>query len=164
MAREMMRNGKEDRAKLILRKKKFQEKLIASARDKVVNLEQLVNSIEFAKVQGQVIAAMKTGKDELERLNNQMKMEDIEKLVEDTKDAVAYQFEVSKLVGAELTAEDDQDVLAELERIELENKNESQREVLPEMPSVQRTTKAAVEAEIDQHRQQEDLVPPALLS
>ena len=47
-----------------------------------------------------------------------MKIEDVEKLMQDSKEALEYQEEVSKLLSGSLTPEQDQSALEELEALE----------------------------------------------
>jgi charged multivesicular body protein 6 len=117
-ARRMLKEGKKDRAKLALQKKKFQENLIAKTEAKLLNIEELVNSVEFAKVQAEVFNALKVGNDALQKINSTMSIDEVEKLMDDTAEAIAYQEEISQLLGTELTSEDNDAVLEELNAIE----------------------------------------------
>jgi len=54
-------SGKREKAKLLLRKKKFQEGLIEKTEGQLENIEQLVHDLEFAQIESQVIAGLKTG-------------------------------------------------------------------------------------------------------
>lgn len=127
-----MKEGKKERAKLALQKKKFQENIIIKTEAKLLNIEELVNSVEFAKVQAEVFHALKEGKKALEDINKQMSIDEVEKLMEDTAEAIAYQEEISKLLGTELTVEDNDAVLEELENIE----NAEVNELKEQMPAV----------------------------
>jgi len=68
-------------------------------------------------VQKEVIDGIRMGKDVLQELNDQMKIEDVEKLMDDTADAIAYQKEVDAILHQNLSAEDDEAAQEELDRI-----------------------------------------------
>jgi len=102
-----------------------------------MNLEQLVNSIEYAVVEKQVLEGIKKGNDTLKQLNDQMRIEDVEKLMDDTADAIAYQKEVENLLTGQLSSEDDEAVMAELNQLE---KEAVQAEVESQLPAVPTTS------------------------
>lgn len=58
MARKLLQEGKKDKAKLMLRKKKFQETLLEKTDVQLDNLEQLVHDIEFAQIEMQVVKGL----------------------------------------------------------------------------------------------------------
>ncbi|KAJ2234488.1 Vacuolar protein sorting-associated protein 20, partial [Coemansia sp. RSA 455] len=51
-------------------------------------------------------------------LNKEMRIEDVERLADDTAEAIAYQNEVSDILQSNMTAEDEEAVLEELEELE----------------------------------------------
>ena len=118
MCKQLLKQGKKDKAKLVLRKKKYQEKLLDNARNQLTNIEELSGNIEFAQMQQQVMKAMEQGTNVLKEINAQMSLEEIEQIMDDTQEAIEYQNEVNALLSQNLTEEDDEDVLKELEMIE----------------------------------------------
>lgn len=54
LAKKLLEEGKRDRAKLLLRKKKYQEQLLLNTDAQLEKLEQLTHDIEFAQVEIQV--------------------------------------------------------------------------------------------------------------
>eukprot|EP01137_Pigoraptor_chileana_P021699 Opistho-2@85727 len=69
LARQAVREGKKQKAILLLKKKKYQESLLEKTEQQLMNLEEMVNSIEFALVEQKVIEGLKTGNDVLTELN-----------------------------------------------------------------------------------------------
>merc|ERR1712059_247463 len=86
LAKRLLKEGKKDRAKLLLRKKKFQEGLLEKTDGQLDNLERLVADIEFATVQQQV----------LEKANAMFSIEEIEDILADTEEAVEKQREIDQ--------------------------------------------------------------------
>ena len=103
LAKKYLKEGKKDRAKLLLRKKKFQEGLIEKTDAQLDQLERLVNDLEFAQVQQQVLAGLKSGNEALNRANSVFSVEDIEDILADTEEAVEKQKEINDLLAGELT-------------------------------------------------------------
>lgn len=153
--KELLALGHKDRAKLVLRKKKYTEKLIESTRAKLMTVEELVNSVEFAKMQGQVFAALVEGKNQLERINREVCIEDVEKLMEETEEAIAYQEEVSALLGNELGARDEQQILDELAMIEEQEALEIELPNVPETKHVELESTRTEQVDRDEPRKVE---------
>lgn len=55
LAKTLLTNGKRERAKLLLKKKHYQEQLLSNTDSQLENLERLVHDIEFAQIEIQVI-------------------------------------------------------------------------------------------------------------
>ena len=60
---------------------------------------------------------LKTGNDALKKANEMFSIEEIEAIMDDTAEAVAKQREIDDLLSGQLTAEDEDDVLKELEAL-----------------------------------------------
>lgn len=54
IAKKLLGEGKRDRAKLLLKKKKYQEKLLQNTDTQLERLEQLTHDLEFAQIEVQV--------------------------------------------------------------------------------------------------------------
>jgi len=132
LARQCLKDGKKERAKLLLRKKKFQEGLLEKTDGQLDNLERLVQDIEFSQVQAQVVDGLKEGKEALEKANAMFSIEEIEDILADTQEAVEKQREIDQLLSGQLTQDDEDDVLAELDNLIAED-----AENLPSVPSDQ---------------------------
>lgn len=91
IAKEHLKNGNKPLALLALKKRNYQNGLLQKTDDQLFNLEQLVQSIEFAQVEAQVFAGLKSGNQILKELQEEIKIEDVEKLMDDTAEAIAYQ-------------------------------------------------------------------------
>ena len=103
LAKKLLKEGKKDRAKLLLRKKKFQEGLLDKTDAQLDQLERLVHDIEFATVQKQVLDGLKSGNDALEKANAMFSVDEIEDIMADTQEAVDKQREIDSLLSGQLT-------------------------------------------------------------
>merc|ERR1712215_594935 len=81
LAKKLLKEGKKDKAKLLLRKKKYQESLLEKTDGQLDNLERLVHDIEHAQVQKQVLDGLKIGQAALEKANAMFSIEEIEDLL-----------------------------------------------------------------------------------
>merc|ERR1712029_373715 len=134
LAKKLLKEGKKDRAKLLLRKKKFQEGLLDKTDAQLDQLERLVHDIEFATVQKQVLDGLKSGNDALEKANAMFSVDEIEDIMADTQEAVDKQREIDSLLSGQLTEEDESEVIDELDKL-LDDLEPSIVQELPTVPT-----------------------------
>ncbi|KAI9849315.1 MAG: Vacuolar protein sorting-associated protein 20 [Sclerophora amabilis] len=118
VAREMIRRGDKPRALLALRRKKYQESLLAKTDAQLEQLEKLTSSVEFALVQKDVVFGLSQGTDVLREIHREMGgIAHVEKLMGENEEAVAYQREVSDMLGGRMSNQDEDEVEDELDAL-----------------------------------------------
>jgi len=127
LAKKLLSKGQKDRALLLLRKKRYQEQLLLKTDGQLTNLETLTHDLEYAQIELQVVEGLKQGNEALKKVNDVMKIEDIERILDETREAKDKQDEISNLLSGELTQEDDDAVEEELAAI--------LKEQMPDVPS-----------------------------
>jgi len=132
VAKQLLKDGKKDKAKLLLKKKHFQENLLKKTDAQLENIDGLIHEVEFKQIELKVVDGLKQGNEALKKLNQLMSIEDVERIMDDTKDAVEYQNEITELISGALTDEDEEDILKELE--ELTKDNTAETTELPDVP------------------------------
>jgi len=133
VAKRLLQNGQKDRALLVLRKKKMLESQLHKSEGILEKVEQLTHDLEYAQVQVDVVNSLKQGNEALKKMNDILKLEDIEKLMDDTREAAEYQNEVSNLLAGGLTRDDELDITAELDALIAEDTSRD-LERLPDVP------------------------------
>jgi charged multivesicular body protein 6 len=117
LAKKLLNKGQKERAKLLLRKKRYQESILQKTDNQLENMEKLTHDIEFAQVELQVINGLKQGNEALKKVNESLNIEDIEKILDETREGVEKQEEINALLMGGLTEEDEtavEDELAEM--------------------------------------------------
>ncbi|KAF2709066.1 charged multivesicular body protein-like protein 6 [Pleomassaria siparia CBS 279.74] len=121
IAKECMRRGDVNKAKLALRRKKYQESLLAKTDGQLAQLEVLTSDVEFALVQKDVIFGLQQGTAVLKEIHREMGgIENVEKLLGENEEARAYQNEISELLANKMSNQDEDEVEDELEALEAE--------------------------------------------
>lgn len=122
----------------MLRKKKYQEKLLTNADAQIETIEKLASDIEFAQVETQVISGLKVGNEALKKVNEILSIEEVEQILDETRESIEKQQEIDALLNGVLTEEDEDEVLAELEQLVAKDEEKtSEREDIDErLPNV----------------------------
>ncbi|KAH8299626.1 hypothetical protein KR044_003625 [Drosophila immigrans] len=150
LAKKCLQQGRKDRAKLLLRKKKYQESLLTNADKQLENLEKLAADLEFAQVEMKVLDGLKQGNAALKKVHDMLDINEVEKIMDETREGIEKQQEIDAILTDVLTTQDEEDVLAELDALEAEE----QAVDLPSVPSEDLPAAAEAEAESEEEEQQ----------
>ena len=146
IAKECLSRNDKPRALLALRRKKFQESLLAKTDAQLETLEHLTSNVEFALVQKDVVFGLQQGTSVLKQIHNEMGgVENVEKLMGESEEAREYQREISEMLAGSMSTADEEAVEEELDRMEVlvkgppdtvpgEGINEIEEESLPQAP------------------------------
>ncbi|XP_067403344.1 charged multivesicular body protein 6 [Emydura macquarii macquarii] len=129
VARQLLRDGKKEKAMLLLKKKRYQEQLLDKTENQISNLERMVQDIEFTQIEMKVIEGLKVGNECLNKMHQVMSVEEVERILDETQDAVEYQRQIDEMLAGSLTEEDEDAILEELNAITQEQLE------FPEVPS-----------------------------
>ncbi|KPI87940.1 hypothetical protein ABL78_2979 [Leptomonas seymouri] len=115
-AKQLMRAGNKRKALYCLKREKAQEAQIATVTDMLNNVQHLIDTVEFAQIEGEVVAAMRDGKSELDNLNKMLNIDDVEKLMDETSESIEEANQINALLSQPLVGvPDDDELLRELE-------------------------------------------------
>uniref|UniRef100_A0A6G1RL25 Charged multivesicular body protein 6 n=1 Tax=Hypotaenidia okinawae TaxID=2861861 RepID=A0A6G1RL25_9GRUI len=129
LARRLLADGRKEKALLLLKKQRYQEQLLDRTENQISNLERMVQDIEFTQIEMKVIEGLKIGNDCLNKMHQVMSIEEVERIMGETQDAVEYQRQIDEILAGSLTEEDEDAILEELNAITQEQME------LPEVPS-----------------------------
>jgi len=120
VARQQLAAGHKDRAVVALRRRKYQEVLLTKTDGQLENLEQLVSTIEFSLIEVSVLHGLKQGNEVLKEIHKELNVESVEKLLEETAEARAYQREIDDMLTNSLSLDEEEAVQAELKALQQE--------------------------------------------
>ena len=155
VARECLARGDKSKALLALRRKKYQESLLAKTDAQLEQLQRLTSDVEFAAVQKDVLYGLKQGTSVLKQIQAEMGgIENVEKLMGESADAVAYQKEISEMLGGQMSNEDEDEVEDELDALEKEISGVKEPEVptLPEAPNTRLGESEDKQAQVERRK------------
>ncbi|XP_056308126.1 charged multivesicular body protein 6 [Danio aesculapii] len=130
LAKQLLKDGKREQALLLLKKKRYQDQLLDKTDIQIDNLERMVQDIEVAQIEIKVIESLKDGNDCLKQMHEVMSLVEVERILEDTKEAIEYQKQIDDLLAGCLKEEDEDAVVAELETL-----TQGEDTALPELPT-----------------------------
>ncbi|CAO3581409.1 unnamed protein product [Absidia cylindrospora] len=118
-AKLALTQGNKKKALLALKKKKYQEQLLEKTEQQLMNLEDLTQSIEYAVVEKQVLEGLKNGNTVLKEIHKEMSLEDVERFMDHTADAIAYQNQIDTILSEQMSPEDEQEIMDELHQLQM---------------------------------------------
>ncbi|ODV84177.1 hypothetical protein CANARDRAFT_182405, partial [[Candida] arabinofermentans NRRL YB-2248] len=135
IAKKCIINNDKRKAMLALKKKKYQLNLLETIEKQSNILEELINTIEFKLIEKDVLYGLEQGNHVLKQLNNEMSIDKVEKIMDDSEEGIRYQEELSERLGELMpkSLEDEVDLeFEEMEREELQR----QKNVIDQVPIV----------------------------
>ncbi|OQE74587.1 hypothetical protein PENNAL_c0078G09580 [Penicillium nalgiovense] len=121
MARKNV-NSDKNAAKNALRRKKVHDKNLEQTTAQIMQLEQQIYSIEAANINHETLAAMKQAGAAMKQIHGGMKLEDVDKTMEELQDQHALSAEIGSVITSFPIGEqpDEEELDAELEGLEQE--------------------------------------------
>lgn len=151
MIRDDPKNYKKDvRVRFLLKRIHYQENLVQKASDQLINLENMVSTIEFKLVEKQFIDGLKSSNEVLKKLNREFG--DVDKLLDDVQDQVSYQNEIDNILSNSIIGVNDYEEEIDKELDAMEQSTNSINE--NNMPSTRGLPHLNLEEEEDIQREE----------
>ncbi|KAF8167787.1 Snf7 family [Crassisporium funariophilum] len=135
VAKMQIAAGQKDRALIALRRRKYQQSLMARTDGQLENLEGMVSTIEFSLVEVSVLHGLKQGNEILKEIHREMNIESVEKLMEETAEAREYQRELGEMLSNNLSLDEEDAVQKELLEMQQDTAETTKEIELPSVPS-----------------------------
>ncbi|CEG42510.1 hydroxymethylglutaryl-mitochondrial precursor [Plasmopara halstedii] len=117
-AKRLLQADKRDRAKLALKLKKYKEQQMHQADEHLIQVLGMLDTVEWETQQLQVFEGLKASNLILNAIHKEMTVEAVEELMLETAEAQATANEIGRIIGGNLSVEDEDAVLSELAEIE----------------------------------------------
>lgn len=118
ISRQLVANGKSDRALAILRKKRLQQARLKDLDNWLLKVEQMLGDLEATNQTNDLVLALKQGQDTLQQLQQEVTLADVEQLMNKNAEAKAVQDEMHQMLGITLTSDEEEAVAAELSEMQ----------------------------------------------
>lgn len=135
IAKQSLLENNKPKALLALRKKKFQENLLSKTDQQLETLQNLVSSVEFSLIEKDVLFGLNQGNQILKEIHKELSLENVEKLMGETADSIAYQNEIDELLMSKMTNEEEEEVHKELQLLQSLNLQAVDPQPMPVAPS-----------------------------
>ena len=117
LAVKLAKEGKKDRAKLVIKAKKAREAMILKADGMLTTLQEQLNNLENAKITKDFADSLQTTNNVLKEMNEKLTVEMVEELMDENQEQADKINEISELLGQNMNPQDEADAEEEYERM-----------------------------------------------
>eukprot|EP00518_Triparma_eleuthera_P005365 CAMPEP_0182457532 /NCGR_PEP_ID=MMETSP1319-20130603/3087_1 /TAXON_ID=172717 /ORGANISM="Bolidomonas pacifica, Strain RCC208" /LENGTH=215 /DNA_ID=CAMNT_0024656025 /DNA_START=112 /DNA_END=756 /DNA_ORIENTATION=- len=137
-AKALSRQGKKDRALMLLKLRKRKAKELENVETQLLQVLQMVETLQWSTEQARVVAALKEGKDALRAMHDRVSVDDVLGLMDDVEEGRAEAMAISDALAqlGEGDMAEEEEVQEELRRMEegMEEGPKYDVEDLPDVP------------------------------
>ena len=116
----LIKLGKKSQARANLRLRKLRETALEKTDIQVLNLEQMISTIEQSELNVEMVKSIETGNAALGHLQKIMSLEYVEEVMEKAEELEAMNSEITDMISGSGLTVDDGDIAADLEQLERE--------------------------------------------
>ncbi|KAF2349390.1 Snf7 family [Trinorchestia longiramus] len=151
LAKKLLMAHKKERAKLLLKKKHFIEDQLQKTDGQLGNIERMIQDLEFAQIEIKVVDSLRDGNEALKEVNKLLNIDDIERILDETKEGAEKQEEISALLCGFVaeTGLSEDELEAELDAL-LERSEVEELPDVDELPEVDKLPEVPPSAAVDQ--------------
>jgi len=131
-AKEALKNGNKDRAKLYLRQSKMYQEQVKTADGQLEMIETQITQIENAQSQRDALSVLKQGNEVLKNLQKEVNVEKFQEVADDMNELKEQQDELTEFFKSRGIEENDEELDDELDKL-IDNVNKEQGQV--DLPS-----------------------------
>ena len=131
-AKEALKNGNKDRAKLYLRQSKMYQEQVKTADGQLEMIETQISQIENAQSQRDALSVLKQGNEVLQNLQKEVNVEKFQEVADDMNELKEQQDELTEFFKNRGIEENDEELDDELDKL-IDNVNKEQGQV--DLPS-----------------------------
>jgi charged multivesicular body protein 6 len=119
-AKKAKETGKNEKALGILRLRKYKKAQAAACEDQLLNVMQMVETIDSKQNEAQVLSALASGKDTLKKMHEETTVEDVLELMDSVAEEIAVEQEINEILQnvPALSLADEEAVEAELQALQ----------------------------------------------
>ena len=143
-AKKAKEAGRKEQALGILRLRKYKQAQASSCEDQLLNVLQMVETIDSKQNESQVLSALAAGKDTLKKMHQETTVDDVLELMDAVTEEIQVEREITEILQGvpELSPDQEEAVEAELAALEAEMMGEPAATTttpLPELPTAPTT-------------------------
>lgn len=87
-AKSLIQQKQKDRALLVLKLKRFKEKELSTIDGQLISVLEMIENVEWAAANLEVMKALKVGNTALNKIHEEMSVDDVANLLEETNEAI----------------------------------------------------------------------------
>lgn len=123
-----------DRALLVIKLKKFKEKELNNVDSQLISVLEMIENVEWESANLEVLKALKSGNDALNKIHEEMSVDDVANLLEETNEAIQTENEINAMLAGQFNPADEEELQRELALLMGETEKEKSETIIEELP------------------------------
>lgn len=116
-ARCFVREGQKERALVLLKLRKFKMKEADTVEAQLLTVLQMIDDVEWTSMNVEVMNAIQAGNVALKKMHEEMSLDDVEAILEESKEAAIKEDQIADLLSGQFTSEEAVALEEELEAL-----------------------------------------------
>jgi len=116
-SRILVQQKHNDRALLLLKLRKYKQNEVGKVDAQLFTVLQMIDNVEWEAINEEVVNALKTGNAALKKMQQEITLEYVEDLMEQTNEAIAKEREISDMLAGHISSDENEELERELELI-----------------------------------------------
>lgn len=145
-AKQLIRQEQKNRALLVLKLRRFKDAEADKVDAELMTVLEMIENVEWEHANMEVLRALKAGTASLNKLHEEMSLDDVADLLDETNEAIAVENQINEMIAGQFDMGDNE----ELERELAELMGETQPEKTEQKPvKTEKTQKPQTEPSLD---------------
>jgi charged multivesicular body protein 6 len=113
-AKMLIHKQQKDRALLVLKLRRFKDNEVNKVEGELMSVLEMIETVEWEHANMEVLRALKAGTASLNKLHEEMSLDDVSDLLEETNEAIEVENQINSMLAGQLDIGDNSEIEREL--------------------------------------------------
>mmetsp|Transcript_36341 Transcript_36341/g.72332 ORF Transcript_36341/g.72332 Transcript_36341/m.72332 type:complete len:239 (-) Transcript_36341:93-809(-) len=113
-AKQLIHKQQKDRALLVLKLRRFKDNEVNKVEGELMSVLEMIETVEWEHANMEVLRALKAGTASLNKLHEEMSLDDVSDLLEETNEAIAVENQINSMLAGQMDIGNNEELEREL--------------------------------------------------